>query len=1049
MKKRITLLIVCLLLIGTIFTLVACNEAEGLYKPTNITYDGTYITWDPVALAEHYTVQINGGEAQRVNTNLFSYDSQGAEFEAVVSAVIGNQSLGETIKFIPLQTISSLAVANNGEVSWSSIPEATAYLIQVNGETLPSPITDTRYQAPVGNSRIKIRPVVSGDNSYYSLWSAEKQVMVNSAPTSINYDGETITWLGNASKYEVTIAGVPQIVTGNRLVYASDRVDFTAQVKALGDYTYSYDSAVAEETFRFLAPATGFSMSNGVLNWTAVENAEGYKIRINNVIQNKTTTEAQYDKLTSGTALAVEIMPYNNSGKYYSLWSETQDIYILDTPVVAWNSDLELDGQANNNFTWNAVNGAIAYNVEVDYNGAVTKETFPATQMAFAHAYSQVGTYKIRVQAVADNNERYDSKFNNDIIVERLEAPRASTNDYIVSDANNVQAGFTVNYTSVAGATSYQLYKDGVLLEGKSSTALAITDNHVIDDATAAEQHYTYHVRSMGGVKTVSNTTYVYLPCLTADALYFDITVLAMPTNVTMAGFNAEWSAVNGANGYAVKYDGDILNSNNVSYDMSILSAGSHDLYICAKGNGSSTLSSNYTAPLTITRLDAPTNIKISYGDGEGLLEYKDVSNAKGYMVHLDHNSQSLDSDAWDNMYQYISENGTVLHMIAVANYYNELGTIYYMTSEASPTQQFIRLSSPTFADGAFANSKELVWNAPQNINTQEYTPTYEVYDESDTMLTGGVQNATKFNIEYLQGGATYTFRVKAVGNNTKYLDSEKSVSISIYKLSTPTLSIVGNDYSWNSVTNASAYVLEIDGVRVTNDFHVSGSTYTHTPKYTSTGNHTVKLYALGDGYQTINSDTFNYTQVVSTCISPEISFRYSDETVVNGGSIIVNITTPSENCTKYQYEIAGSSITSANLTESKVIESAGTYYVKVKALGGTIVNDVYYLDSVYAGGSSGYSITLLSAPTLASFSINSDGAVKWATITGCSGYDYQISYNGESYTSIAHTATASLDPISNFRDYRTISIRVRACGNGTNTITSTWIEYTWTNSAL
>lgn len=1049
MKKRITLLLICLLLISTAVTLIACNEVEGLYKPTNITYDGTYITWDAVELAEHYTVQINGGEAQRVNTNLFSYDAQGAEFEAVVSAVIGKQSLGETVKFIPLQTVETLTVANNGEVSWNSVAGASSYLIQVNGQVLASPVTDTRYQAPVGNSRIKVRPIVAGDNSYYSLWSTEKQVIVNSAPTSINYDGETISWLGNSSKYEVNINGITHTVNGNRFVYASDRVDFTAQIKALGDYTTTYDSATTEETFRFLAPATNFTMSNGVLNWTPVENAEGYKLRINNVIQNKTTTEASYDKLTSGTALIVEVMPYNNSGKYYSLWSETQDIYILDTPVVSWNSDLELDGQANNNFTWNAVNGAIAYNVEVDFNGQIEKETLPATKVAFAHAYSQVGTYKIRVQAIADNNERYDSKFNSDIIVQRLEAPKASTNNYIVSDVNNVQAGFTVNYTSVAGATSYQLYKDGALLEGKSSTTLSITDNHVIDDSIASEQHYTYYVRSMGGVKTVSNITYVYLPCLTADALSFDITILAMPTNLTMAGFNAEWSAVNGANGYALKYDGEVVNSNNVSYDMSILNAGTHDLFVCAKGNGSTTLSSNYTAPVTITRLSAPTNIQITYGNGEGQLEYKEVSNAKGYTVHLDNNSQALDSDSLDNIYQYISENGTTLHMYTIANYYNELGTVYYMESEASPTQQFIRLSPPTFPDSAFANNVELVWTAPENINTQEYTPTYAVYDESDTMITGGVQNATKFNIEYLQGGTTYTFRVKAIGNNTKYLDSEKSVSISVYKLSTPTLSISNNNYTWTSVANASAYVLEIDGVRVTNDFHVSGSTYSHTPKYTTTGNHTVKLYALGDGYQTINSDVCNYTQVVNTCLAPDISFRYSADTVVNGGSIIVDITTPSANCTKYQYEIAGSSIASENLSESKVIESAGTYYVKVKALGGTIVNDIYYIDSVYAGGSSGYSITLLSPPTLATVSINSDGAVKWATITGCSGYDYQISYNNGTFGTIEHTATASLDPISNFRDYRTITIRIRACGNGSSTITSTWIEYTWTNSAL
>ena len=63
MKKRrwLVLLAVAAVLVGTVCFAAGCKkkDIEGLYKPTNITYDGARITWDKVALAEHYTVQIN------------------------------------------------------------------------------------------------------------------------------------------------------------------------------------------------------------------------------------------------------------------------------------------------------------------------------------------------------------------------------------------------------------------------------------------------------------------------------------------------------------------------------------------------------------------------------------------------------------------------------------------------------------------------------------------------------------------------------------------------------------------------------------------------------------------------------------------------------------------------------------------------------------------------------------------------------------------------------------------------------------------------------
>ncbi|MBQ7760558.1 MAG: hypothetical protein IJ400_00750 [Clostridia bacterium] len=1049
MTKRtlITLLAVVMVLVS-VFAFVSCNKDDLSLKPTNVAYDGVRLTWQRVELAEYYTISINGGEEQRVNTNRYNFECS-EEFDVVVNSVVNGKTYGDTHHFTPLDPIEALYVAEDGTITWDPISQATGYRVSVNGKVLDTDLTIEEYKPEPGSNRIKIRPVVSGDDSYYSVWSEEKQVYVNTTPSNIKYDGEFLTWLGNASTYEITANGTTETVQGNKHQFFADGHDFTVEIKALGDHVATFDSGVASETFYYLKPATDFAVENGILLWTPVESADGYTIRINGAIQGDKVTEAKYENLVAGKSLEVEVLPYKNEGKFFSSWSEKQTIFLLDAPTTSWNADLELDGEANNNLVWDLVSGAVGYVVEIEKDGVVlVNETLPSTQMAFGYAYIDAGKYNVRVKAVAEvGSDYYDSRFSQDIEVTRLSAPKPDGNNYIVSKDNDLSSGFTVKYQAVQGAYGYQLYKDGALLDGKFATTLQISDNDVADDSVTAEQNYTYIVRSMGGVKVTNGKTTVALSSLTSESLSFNITVLPMPTSLTMSGYNASWSAVNGNNGYAVKYGGNAFTATQTTYDLSTLNAGSYDVSVCTKGNGGATLPSNYTAPVVVERLRYPTGIKISYGAGDGQLGFDPVANATSYDVYLDLSTQALPENAFDNMYQYIREDGTVLSMVAVANKYNDLGTIYYMTSQPSPTQQFIRLSAPVFPEGAFANSTEIVWNASANINTAEYTPTYEVWLDNIAQ-TGGEQNGTRFNIEYLAGGSTYTFKIKAKGNDTKYLDSEFSVDIDIYKLATPQLKIENNQYTWSGVTNASSYVLEIDGKRVENDAHVSGSKYYYTPNYTTIGNHTVKLYAVGDGgYNTINSATYTYTQKVEQLLAPEIKYSYSNAYFVNGGSIIVEVTKESENNSGYLYEIAGESFSSSNTSASKPIESTGTYSVRAKALGGKIdANEIYYIDSQFAGGGTGYQMILLAAPTVASFSLNSDGAVKWAVISGSYGYDYQISYDGSEYSEIQHTGTASLDPIDNFKSYRTIKFKVRASGDGSSSITSEWVEYTWTN---
>ena len=173
MKKK--LLILFLSVIGTVMLALgisACSKVQEilLKAPENIAYDGTYITWDKVDDAEYYMVQIGNAEAARSNSTTYYYEANGESFDVTVSSVLGETQESASVTFKPLATIEEVFVGNDGSISWDAVSGANAYQISINGTVLTNNVTDTRYSdLPEGSNRVKVKPVVSGDSTFYSF----------------------------------------------------------------------------------------------------------------------------------------------------------------------------------------------------------------------------------------------------------------------------------------------------------------------------------------------------------------------------------------------------------------------------------------------------------------------------------------------------------------------------------------------------------------------------------------------------------------------------------------------------------------------------------------------------------------------------------------------------------------------------------------------------------------------------------------------------------------------------------------------------------------
>ena len=1070
-KTFLAIIMATALLIASILALGSCggDEIEGVYKPTELEYDGAVIRWADVALADYYNVQINGGNETRVNTNSYAFDAQGATFEVVVSSVIGDSSYSESKRFTPLAKIEDLSVSNDGVISWTPVEGASAYRITVNGSILPTDSVTTTYTAPEGSVSFAVRPVVTGDSSYFSSWSDTLRLNVLTAPSAIKYDGEFISWTGNAGTYEVYVNGsLYEVANTTKVSYMSANQDFSVEIKAIGDHNITYDSKSVKDQFHFLQSVSDMTVSDGIVTWTPIADAEGYEVKINGVLQSQTIKEAKYDRLPSGKNNSVEIRPFNKSGNYFSAWSSPKNIYLLDIPVAAWSDAVipGVNGEATSNFYWQAVNGASGYVVKIiDVNGQELSETLAVTDTThptdYAYAFSSVGTYSISVKALGmESADTYDSKYTTPISVVRLAAPNKVSGKFIESVANSLSAGFTVNYTSVAGATEYKLFKEGGEVIGSSTTQTYMNVRNIVDadHIQGAKLSYKIHAYGRGEVVTAGKTT-VYLPDLVG--LPFEITVLATPGNLTMSGATATWDDISGAMGYSIR-GVEVADTASASADLSLISEGQKVISVCAKGNGSDVLASNYSDEITLVRLFAPTGLHFDSETGEGALEFAKINYAQSYLVFVGNNKALVTNvNSIDNITPLLREGEiTRIKIVAHAGVFGDnlsaenitedtaltekVGTTYYMSSPVSVAQEFIKLAPPTFSDAPFANHTELKWEAPWTLETDRFTPTYRViYGTSEETGDSRTSKTTSFNITDLAAG-DHAFTVKAIGNGTRYVSSELSDVVEITKLQMPEIGVdvEGGNYVWTAVPLASTYVLSINGNRVNSDNHTAaGDKYSFKPTFSAEGKYEVKLYAGGDGVNTINSDTYQLIQTVKAATKPVISVSYSDDGVNVNGAINVKIDQASS-VTKYYEYVIGNTTISDELEFSKPVNIAGEYDVEVYAAGEVFDEDeVYYIRSLSSGSKR---IILLGTPSSTEFRL-SDGIIKWGAINLNLGYDYQISFNGGEFGDITHVANASIT-VSDYRSYSSITVRVRASGNGNNLISSDWVEWTWNN---
>ncbi len=308
--------------------------------------------------------------------------------------------------------------------------------------------------------------------------------------------------------------------------------------------------------------------------------------------------------------------------------------------------------------------------------------------------------------------------------------------------------------------------------------------------------------------------------------------------------------------------------------------------------------------------------------------------------------------------------------------------------------------------------------------------------------------STTSYTLVDLESGATYEWKVQALGDGINYIDSEYSGPRSVatlLKLSVPsnpsetektetTITV-----AWDTVENANGYQLAWRNENDSEYVYVSLTEAT-TTSYTIDGlesgeTYEWKVQALGDG--SIYTDSV-YSETLSTTTLLQLEEPILDEALTTDTTITVvwgsvenasgyRLAWKNETDSEYVYVSLVASTTSYMIDG---LESCETYEWKVQALGDGII----YADSVYSETNSAATLLKLEEPILGDATLTDTTiTVAWDAVENASGY--RLAWKSETdseyvFVMIDEASTTS-HTIDGLDSGETYEWKVQALGDG------------------
>ncbi|TAL39179.1 MAG: hypothetical protein EPN93_02235 [Spirochaetes bacterium] len=898
-----------------------------IYRSTTLL--GTYTEIGNAVVLTFDDTSIPAGDTSTYYYKLKAWNAA-AGYSALGPAGSGNKlALG-----VPVVTASDGTFLDSIVVSWTAVGGATEYHIgrsTVTGGPYPEIAVVTS-----GTSYADSDPTLTpGANYYYTVraWSPDTlyglisaedigyvhteldQPTATAATDFTDTTRITVTWThinwvpfaGTRNYYiyrkNTDIAG-NYVEMGSVLNTVNTWDDLTAVAGTNYDYKikaynndgiltqFSPDSAPDNGCQRLLAPtgqaATDFTSTTQIgVSWNVVTGANTYE-----VLRDGVTIQTGIAGLTyNDTALDAVVVP-GNTYSYTIIAHDTNPAGNISVASAADIGSKRLTipvGVAATNgssttqvdVSWTAVTGADSY--EVFRNGASIASGIGAiTYSDTANDVTVVPGTVYNYTVLAHNS---DAGAVHDTAQSALDSGYKflSTPTGVAADDGVSLTQIAVSWNAIAGADSYEIYRDGV------SIASGILVTSYTDNAGAGivipGNAYTYTVRAHNSDAGAVHDT----PQSAGDTGY---KLLATPTGVSATDgtsttdVNITWFAVTGADSYEVYRNGVSIASGvagpaytDNANDATVVPGVVYSYTVRAHNSDAGAVhdTAQSAADTGYKRLTAPTGVSASDG----------TSNVH---VQISWNATVTGADSYRI---YRSDDGYVTPIITglVASPYNDTtaapGIQYsymvkaYATSSSaegdgsltdSGYRQVLAPTLVTASDGGFTDHVNITWVASANANN------YEVFRNGVSIVSGVAGTSYDDYLAPLQGVA-YSYTVVAHVNLPAH-DSVPSAADNGYMSLNAPVNVLASDgtstvqvnISWDAVTGAESYEVFRNGASIASGIAVlsytdsaddltvvPGTTYSYTVRAHNTdinAVHDSAQSAANTGYKGISAPT-------------------------------------------------------------------------------------------------------------------------------------------------------------------------------------------------
>ena len=594
-----------------------------------------------------------------------------------------------------------------------------------------------------------------------------------------------------------------------------------------------------------------------------------------------------------------------------------------------------------------------------------------------------------------------------------------------VTGGNDAQGRPTLKWNAVSGAAKYEVYRarslNGDYIKYSTVTGTSYTNTSYIENGNT----YYYKVRALDANGTAgawsSVVSVTYKQTLPAPTVTGGNDAQGRPT--------LKWNAVSGAAKYEVyrarSKDGDYIKYSTVtgtSYtNTSYIESGSTYYYKvrALDANGTAGAWSSIVSVTYKQTLSAPTVTGGNDSQGRPTLTWNAVSGAAKYEVYR---ARSLNGDyikystvtgtSYTNT-SYIENGNTYYYKVRALK---SDGTAGAWSSIVSVTYKQT-LSAPTVTGGNDSQGRPtLKWNAVSGAAKYEV---YRARSKDGTYTKYSTTTGTAYtNSSYLTSGATYYYKVRALGANGNAGPYSAVVSVTCrLKLTAPSVT-GGTDaqgrptLKWNAVSGAAKY--EVYRARSMNGDYikystVTGTSYTNTSYLANGTTYYYKVRALGsDGsygpYSTPVSVTYKApfgAPLVTGSKDSQGRPALKWDKVTDAAKYEVYRARSKDGT----YSLM-STQSATGYTNTSYLANGTTYYYKVRALKANGTASAYSSVVTITYGT----VPTPAAPTMRSAKADSAGiTVSWDTAANAVTYNvYRTADAGSSWTQVASSVKGS-----------------------------------------